>query len=310
MQCGLRTTGTLRPMARTVDPKGFVPGPVADSTIPSGTFGMHRFYVGLALCVMLSGCRTGRDYPAVDGPRYAGRPPGADCSRTPSDTLRIVTFNIEFALQVDSALAVLGAEPGLRSPDVLLLQEMDAASTRRIADSLGMWFVYYPAIFHERTRRDFGNAVLSRWPIIADAKIVLPHPSRYAGTHRIATAASLLIGLDTIRVYSTHLGTMADIRGSRRREQLRAILTDAGRYRRVILGGDLNEGDIGDIATQEGYLWPTEKGPRTTSVGRWDHIFLKGLAPRDAMSTGTVENVRGSSDHRPVWLVVVIDRAR
>ena len=272
--------------------------------------GMHRIHVALTLCVVLSGCRTGRDYPGIEGPRYAGRGVTADSMPETMGSLRVVTFNIEFALQIDSALAVLRAEPDLRSPDILLLQEMDAASTQRIADSLGMWFVYYPAIFHQRTKRDFGNAVLSRWPIIDDAKIMLPHPSRYAGTHRIATASTLLIGSDTIRVYSTHLGTIADIRGSRRREQLQAILSDAERHRRVIIGGDLNEGDIGDVATKEGYLWPTEKGPRTTSLGRWDHLFLKGLNPRDSVSTGTVENVRGSSNHRPVWLEVVIDPAR
>lgn len=44
---------------------------------------------------------------------------------------------------------------------------------RRFA--LGMSWVYYPAIFRHRSDKDFGNAVLSRWPIIADKKIVLPH---------------------------------------------------------------------------------------------------------------------------------------
>lgn len=102
----------------------------------------------------------------------------------------------------------------------------------------------------------------ARWPLTA-------HGFRATRTHRIATAASLLIGRDTLRVYSTHLGTMADIRGSSRREPLLAILDDAKDYRRVVVGGDLNQSDIGDVATKTGYLWPTEKGPRTTSLGRW-----------------------------------------
>ncbi len=48
-----------------------------------------------------------------------------------------------------------------------------------------------------------------------------------ARTHRTATVATLQVGPTRVRVYSTHLGTIADIGGGRRREQLRAILDDA-----------------------------------------------------------------------------------
>ena len=263
-----------------------------------------------AILLLSGACRTGRDYPAADEPRYAGRPGPASIVRPASDTLRVVTFNIAFAREVDSALVVLRSEPSLRDPDILLLQEMDAPSTRRIADSLGMWYVYYPALFHKRTKRDFGNAVLSRWPIIADEKIRLPHPSRYAATHRIATAATIQIGDVTVRAYSTHLGTVADVGGAGRREQLRAILRDAAGHDRVVIAGDMNEGDIGSVAREMGFTWPTENGPRTTQLGRWDHIFTRGLTIPDGDATGTVSEVRGSSDHRPVWLRVVLKKPK
>jgi endonuclease/exonuclease/phosphatase (EEP) superfamily protein YafD len=141
---------------------------------------------------MLVACRTGRNYASPEGPRYAGRPIVAD-SRTTRDTttLRLVSFNIEFALHVDSAIAVLASNPALRDADVLLLQEMDENATRRIAEALHLWYIYYPAIFHLRTHRLFGNAVLSRWPIVEDQKIVLPHVSRFVRTQRTATAATI-----------------------------------------------------------------------------------------------------------------------
>jgi endonuclease/exonuclease/phosphatase family metal-dependent hydrolase len=269
-----------------------------------------RFAGVFVLGILLLDCRTGRDYPGAT-PRYAGAPAAIDQILRPvSDTLRIASFNIEFALRVDSALAVIRAEPELRGADVLLLQEMDAPSTRRIADALRMWYVYYPAIFHKRTKRDFGNAVLSRWPIIDDAKIVLPNPSRYAGTHRIATAATIQIGDRVIRAYSTHLGTIADVGGVGRREQLSAIIEDAKRFPIAIIAGDMNEGDLGEIALAAGFLWPTEKGPRTTIMGRWDHIFVRGLAPGDSLRAGTVRNIRGSSDHHPVWTTVLFPAGR
>jgi endonuclease/exonuclease/phosphatase family metal-dependent hydrolase len=220
--------------------------------------------------------------------------------------LRIVSFNIEYALRVDSALTVLISEPALRDADIVLLQEMDAPATRYLARMLGMWWVYYPATLHLRHKRDFGNAVLSRWPIIEDAKIMLPHNARLVGTARTATAATVRVGNVDIRVYSAHLGTYVNVTGDQRRAQLRAILADAQAYPRVILGGDMNDPGVGVVARDAGYAWPTETGPRTAAIGRLDHIFFKGLSIPDSAAAGTVLDVHNSSDHRPVWAVALL----
>ena len=227
-----------------------------------------------------------------------------------SDTLRIVSFNIEYALRIDSALAVLTQEPALRNADVVLLQEMDAPATRYIARMLGMWFVYYPATLHLRHKRDFGNAVLSRWPIIEDAKISLPHHARFIGTARTATAATIRVGENDIRVYSTHLGTYVNITGDQRRAQLQAILDDARPYARVILGGDMNDPSVAELARASGYIWPTREGPRTAAIGRLDHILVKGLFTPDSGAAGTILNVRHASDHRPIWAVALLRKTK
>lgn len=266
---------------------------------------MRQFLTLSLALVILAGCRTGRNYPDPAGPRYRDSvlvaSPGAD-----ADTLRIASFNIEFAERVDSAIALLQSDSVLHRSDVVLLQEMDAAGTQRVAESLGMAYVYYPAIYQKRVRHDFGNAVLSRWPIVEDAKLNLPHVSRYAGTQRTATAATIRVGDQLVRVYSTHLGTALDVRGSRRRDQLRAIISDAARYPRVVIGGDLNDHDVGRVARDLGYAWPTEAGPRTTSLGRWDHIFLKGLGSPSTNASGTVLDAYRISDHRPVWAIAIL----
>jgi endonuclease/exonuclease/phosphatase family metal-dependent hydrolase len=266
---------------------------------------MRRPAALLLVIGLLAGCRTGRNYRDPAGPRYAGAPDPAP-ARAATDTLRVVSFNIEYALRVDSAIAILRSEPALRDADVVLLQEMDGAATRRVAEALGMWYAYYPAIYRLRTRRDFGNAVLSRWPIVEDAKLVLPHVSRYGRTQRTATAATIRVGERLVRVYSTHLGTLADVGGGARRDQLRAILDDAARFPRAIVGGDMNSAGVGDVAAAKGFTWPTERGPRTTRLGRWDHIFVKGLASPDSAAAGTIADVRGVSDHVPVWARVVL----
>lgn len=265
-----------------------------------------RFCLSFLLIVSLAGCRTGIDYPPVGGPRYAGERVDVAASPSGADTLRIVSFNIEFALRVDSAIALLAGDSALRDADVVLLQEMDDAGTRRIAERLGLSYRYYPATFHLKYGRDVGNAILSRWPIVEDSKIVLPHRSRFVGTHRTATAATVRIGESLVRVYSTHLGTIANVGPEARRNQLRAILSDAEKYPRVIIGGDLNYPWVGSVARERGYAWPTEKGPRTAIVGRIDHIFLKGLVAPERAAAGTVIGGPRASDHRPIWARAIL----
>ena len=263
----------------------------------------------LLLCVTLvAACRTGQNYPGIVEPRYAGS--AVPTNRPASDTLRIVSFNVKYAERVDSAIVVLTSEPALRDADVLLLQEMDAAGTRRIAQALGMSYVYYPAIFRHRSAKDFGNAVLSRWPIMADSKIVLPHVSRYARTQRTATAATIRVGNTDLRVYSTHLGTPADISAAARQAQLRTIIADAAPHSRVIIGGDMNSATVGSIATELGFGWPTQQVEATNRFGSWDHIFVKGLAVPESGFAGTIESVRAASDHKPVWALAVVRNGR
>lgn len=252
----------------------------------------------------MSGCGYGRNYLEPAGPRYAGAPTGAQQLVLP-DTLQFASFNIEFAMRIDSAIAVVLAEPRLRRADILLLQEMDEAGTRRIAEALDMGYVYYPATFHFRTRRNFGNAVLSRWPIVADRKILLPHRSRYSNTLRTATAATVLIGDRRVRAYSAHLGTYADVDNEARVEQLRAIMEDAAGYAYVVIAGDMNHPTVSRTATYAGYRWPTADIPATSFLGRLDHILLRGFMVPEKNGAGTITNVRGASDHLPVWAIGV-----
>ncbi len=258
------------------------------------------------LALALAGCRTGVNYPEVGGPRYTGAVPSAAVGDGRVRTLRIVSFNIERALRVERAIHVMQSHPELRDPDVILLQEMDDPGTRRVADAFGMGYVYYPGTLSLKTHRDFGNAVLSRWPIVEDAKILLPHLGILGRLQRIATAATLDVGGTPVRAYSVHLGTMINVSAGARRAQLRTVLADARVYPHVIVAGDLNSHGVGREATREGFDWPTQNGSRTTALGRWDHIFLKGLASPGAAGTGTIVEVEGASDHRPVWAIAVL----
>ena len=251
----------------------------------------------------LLGCRGGINYESPLGPRYAGPVPACPSPRSDADFL-VVTYNVEFSRRIDEAIGVLRDVPELAGADVVLLQEMTAHATARIASALDMGYVYYPAIHHGRARQDFGNAVLSRWPIEHDEKLVLPHRSRYARTQRAATVATIRVDTTAIRVYSTHLGTPADISARRRREQLATILRHGARYPVAVVAGDMNMTDLGAVVGELGYRWATSGTPRTTRFGRWDHVLVRGDALALPARAGVVARGRAASDHSAVWVRV------
>lgn len=85
--------------------------------------------------------------------------------------------------------------------------------------------------------------------------------------------------------------------------QLRAILDDARDVPLVVIGGDMNSGEIGRVAREAGYDWPTDTIPVGTRFGRLDHIFLRGFR---TIGAGTTPIPPGVSDHRPVWARAVV----
>jgi len=255
------------------------------------------------LVVFCVACRPGINYADPASPRYADTT-GVGSARSDPGTLRIVSFNIEYARETRRAARLLSTVTTLRDADVILLQEMTAPATKFLADSLHMRYVYYPAIYNRIMRRDIGNAILSRWPIAEDAKHILPSRSRYAKTQRIATAATIRFRNRSIRVYSTHFGTPADLGWKGRVAQLQSILDNASAYPLVVIGGDMNSRDIGRIARDAGYLWPTDTIPKSNAFGRFDHFFIRGLAMTGSRSVGTHRVSRAISDHSPIWITL------
>ena len=264
-------------------------------------------YFFLLLCCL--GCWPAVNYSDRSSPRYAD---SLRVIATPSkrDTLRIVSFNIEYARESRRAARLLSTVATLRDADVILLQEMTAPTTRLIADSLHMHYVYYPAIYNRIKHRDIGNAILSRWPIDADSKLILPSRSRYAKSQRIATAATIRVKDRSVRVYSTHFGTPADLGWKGRVAQLQGILQDATPYPLVIIGGDMNSKDIGRVARESGYAWPTDTIPKSNAFGCLDHFFVRGLAMPSANGVGTHHVRRSISDHSPIWIRLRLPLAR
>jgi len=187
---------------------------------------------------------------------------------------------------------------------------MDAPGTRQIADSLGLHYLYFPATIHPANDRDFGNAILSRWPIRDARKIVLPHLARIGHSERIATVGTVDIDGVPVRLYCVHLATPLAVSGGGRRDQARAILDDASETNEpVIVAGDLNSHGLGKVFAGAGFDWPSRRIGSTEWWFDFDHVFLRGIRLAAPESIGVVRDNRKASDHKPVWAVLALDCA-
>jgi endonuclease/exonuclease/phosphatase family metal-dependent hydrolase len=270
--------------------------------------------VVLAGAIAGAGCGAARSYVEPSGPLYETRhaPPPPE-SGSASERLRVVTFNIEFAIHVDRAIEVLQGTPELQGFDLLALQEMDAPGVERIARALGLNSFYAPGGVHPSTGRDHGCALLSPWPLVDCRKLLLPHGSRGTGLRWAAVGATLVRGPRRIRVYALHLPAPYAASGTSRREQVDVLLDDAAGWPDpVLIAGDLNSHGIGDAFVARGYLWLTrDVGPSVAVAGvlrfSFDHVFARGLPVSAAFSSGVVRDNRKASDHHPVWALVDLE---
>lgn len=267
---------------------------------------MRGLIIWLAL---LAGCQAHvHSYLDPAGPRYAGPAPRE--APDPERALRVVTFNVEFARGTEQAIVELENDPELQGADVVLMQEMNEPSVIAVSEALGFHYVYYPAT--ERGTGGFGNAVLSRWPIVEDHKVILPHASPANGERRIAVAATIDAPFGPLVAVSLHTETpWMPLRG--RLDQLAAVLADVDeRYdavrTHVVIGGDMNTPEphgterIASLFQRHAFRYATRHvGPTADYYFGFvvlDYVFVRGLTVSDAGARTTE-----ASDHRPLYIV-------
>lgn len=271
--------------------------------MPSRRVGrMGRVALGAVFGLLVwVGCAQTRNYDDPLGPRFTG---GVPPQRAPDQTVRIVSFNLNYARAPARVAALLRDTAALRDADIVLLQEADSASTKWLAAQLGRAYVYVPASWHPVSQRDLGNAILSAWPIVESRKILLPYLGMWRRNRRAAVGATVCIGSTAVRVYAAHLGTFSEIGPLARRQQLEAVLDDAEPFPLAIVGGDFNSGAVAEEALERGYDWPTGGRGLTRSLWAVDHIVVRGVTPLDA---GVARIPPGVSDHRPVWTTIRLE---
>lgn len=222
--------------------------------------------------------------------------------------MKVVSWNIRFGEDVAGAIRDLRELSVLRDADIVLLQEMDATGTATIAEAIGMHHAYFSAGPHQRTGRDFGNAVLTVWPIIDAAELVLPHTAAVSGQPRSATRAQMDVNGMTVTAYSVHT-EIPLLSLSRRTDQFAALADDVAGVDDgpVVVGGDFNTAGrrsdraLRSIMQRAGLRHASEQAAQTYRRLHWpmrlDHVFAREL-------TNTASGISlqaTASDHHPVW---------
>ncbi|MGD8732132.1 MAG: endonuclease/exonuclease/phosphatase family protein [Anaerolineales bacterium] len=250
------------------------------------------------------------NYEDPEGPLFSG----SFVAGVPSvaDSMTVVSYNIHFAQDPQQAVDDLS---NLAAIDLLLLQETDERAVELIARALAMDFIYYPVSVHNRHDRNFGNAILSRWPLSEPAKIILPHRNPRNDQMRAATRAVVEFGSEEILVYSVH--TETSWLGYRKRlEQIDALLesVEPG-VDLVIIAGDFNtlspgsKSDLEDRFGRAGMLNATRDLGGTTKHPlasiTLDYIFTRGMSIDSAGKFVGAD----ASDHLPIWVQMKPDNA-
>jgi endonuclease/exonuclease/phosphatase family metal-dependent hydrolase len=265
--------------------------------------------LGLVAFLIFIRAYTAINYSELNRPFFAGS--FATENSFPVETLTIVSYNIWFGEDIGQALSELKEIQSQRDLDIVLLQEMDEVGTAQMARELKMNYVYFPAAIEPTYNKNFGNAILSRWPIANPQKLILPHKSFSNRMNRIATRATIEIPGATILVYSLHTESVFTL-PRYRKEQYTAVLEDIDpEANLVIIGGDFNSFTNAAIAElekdhkQAGFLRVSEgSGSTVVKYGiemSSDHIFAKGFVLKEAgkMAGAT------ASDHLPIWVTLI-----
>ncbi len=191
-------------------------------------------------------------------------------------------------------------------PDIVGLNEINGDGVwgnqpKELAEMLGYPYYYFAKAI-ELDNRDYGNAILSKYPLLSVETLIVPDPEvkdedTYYETRCILKADINVCG--GIRVYVTHFGLA---RGEQKNsvELLKTLL--GSNPEKTVLMGDFNVKPEDEMLTEirnrltdtapdmsdKYYTWPSDAPER-----KIDYIFVSG----DAVISGTQVIPEIGSDH-------------
>jgi endonuclease/exonuclease/phosphatase family metal-dependent hydrolase len=259
--------------------------------------------------------------------RYLGRPThrtfeAHNCAiATPTDTLRVMTYNVHSCVGMDGKLDAqrIARLIARARPDVVALQELDEGRARSqgmnqaqlIARYLEMEFHFHAAICLKEER--YGDAILTRLPHRLIKAGPLPKP---AGKPHLESRGALWVAIDLhgkeLQILNTHLG----LDQRERMAQVEALLgrdwlTHEQCRGPVILCGDFNALPSSPVyrrlsrRLRDVQAEAQDHRPKSTFFGRFptlriDHIFISPGIEVISVEVPSSELARLASDHLPL----------
>ncbi len=212
-------------------------------------------------------------------------------------------------------------------PDIVALQEVDRFMPRSqhidqpawLAEALGRSFAYSPSFIQNETphgRPQYGNAILSRYPIVAPyhhhlfhRAWLLPGESAWVMEPRSMLEAQIDMDGRRLAVYSLHLSTTADQQAFQLDEIGRilaqvdmpqVVMGDfntslAFRMMKVLCEGRVHALSAAGLPAAAQYTFPEGRNARSAI----DHIITSPTF--QLVEAAVIVDEEGVSDHNPVW---------
>lgn len=276
---------------------------------------MKRILTAAALLLVVAACNKDENYNDKYGDRAVIPPKG--------QSLRVMTYNIYGARATSPAnaadLDAIAEVIRRQNPDFVTLNEVDVFTnrtgkdvhqTRDLAEKLGMEWHFSKAI--DRDGGEYGDAVLSKYPILEKRSYRLPCAAEQPGEDRSLCVIRVQIDGKDLYVASTHLDHLSgDASRLVQATEIRRI-RDTELEGDLILCGDLNAIPSSNvIATMTSFLtntgpidqytFPSDDPSRKIDYIMYAPIEHFGVQNCQVVSRGD-QQVDGvdASDHRPV----------
>ena len=131
---------------------------------------------------------------------------------TETTQIKVMTYNIRHACGMDNKVnieRIINVIKG-ENPDILILNEVDEGIIRsgyipeakKISEALNMDFFFFPT----EGRKDYGNAVLSKHPIVEKKGFNLPQPKWMNAMQRGCASIIITINGKKVNIMGVHLG--------------------------------------------------------------------------------------------------------
>ncbi|WP_435007680.1 endonuclease/exonuclease/phosphatase family protein [Tundrisphaera lichenicola] len=231
--------------------------------------------------------------------------------------IRVLSYNIHHGEGVDGKLDLGRIAGVIRSvePDLVSLQEVDRGVKRsegldepaELGRLTGMTSIFERNIPYQGG--EYGNAVLSRWPVKGHKNV--PLPSNYVGEQRGALAVDLTTpeGKSPIRLIATHLDSRPDdkerLDSVKSIEQMAAEAPDLP----TLLVGDLNALPESRVLGAFQTNWkranpePLPTFPVAKPTRQIDYVLVRPASRWKVIECRVLDEAV-ASDHRPLLVVL------